>query len=305
MKKSFLRIFLSAVLFLMIGIAYGQQSSSVLSDPNAPQEPIYVKGGKNLTDAIPGYFYRFTDNNLYTFPVPAGAPQTVVGLTGNYGFYAGDFGPGGVYYAADAAPANALYSINPATRVATFLVPITGLNESGNITGMTYHEATNTMYLSTATSSSFLYTLNVNTGVATLIGPITNASLIIFIAINCEGELYGVEILNDVLVKINTSTAAGTVIGPTNYPANFAQGGDFDSQTGILYWAAYAGGGNGSLRTIDLLTGNTTQVVPLMMEVDAFVIQSTCKAVPLTGWAVVIGLILIGTVVVLRVRRTS
>jgi hypothetical protein len=112
-----------------------------------------------------------------------------------------------------------------------------------------------------------------------------------------------VEIQNDVLVKINTSTGAGTVIGPTNYAANFAQGADFDSQTGILYWAAYAGGGVGSLRTIDLTTGNSTEVVPLMMEVDAFVINSECAVVPVAWWSVLIGLLLIGTAIVLRFRR--
>lgn len=278
--------------------AFSQETHSVFPDPAAPQVLGGTKGG-NYTDATVGYFYEFTTDNLYTFPVPAGVPQTIVGNTGNHQFYAADFGPGGVYYAIDYND-NMLYSINPATGAATSLVAVSGL-PPGVITGMAYHEGTNTMYLSTVYSSvTTLCTLNVNTGAITVIGPITNASLVIFLAINCAGDLYGVDLVPDVLVKINTSTAAGTVIGPVNYAANYAQGADFDSQTGILYWAAYSGGGLGSLRTIDLQTGNSTEVVPLNMEVDAFVIQSGCSSVPLRWWSFAIIAFLIGSFIVYR-----
>jgi hypothetical protein len=216
--------------------------------------------------------------------------------------YGGDFGPGGVYYVVKADLI--LYSLDKMTGLTTSVANITGLVSGETIiTGMAYHEATNVMYISTPTR---LYTLNLSTGLATLVGEITPTGLIICLAINCEGQLYAVDIASDVLISINTTTGAGTVVGPVNYAANFAQGADFDNATGILYWAAYSGSGVSSIRTIDLVTGNSTEVVPTTgYEIDGFVIEGVCEQpeVPVSNWAVLIGLLLIITVVLIRYKR--
>jgi hypothetical protein len=129
---------------------------------------------------------------------------------------------------------------------------------------------------STDISTSNLYRINPATGTATLIGEITNAPAIIDIAINAQGEMYGVEIVNDVLVEINPATAAGTVVGPLGVAANYAQGMDFEELSGILYWASYST--SGELRIIDTDSGASAPVgaFPGGAEVD-------CLAFPTGG----------------------
>ena len=48
--------------------------------------------------------------------------------------------------------------------------------------------------------------------------------------------MYGVDIVSDVLVQIDPSTGAGTVVGSVGVGANYAQGMDFEEETGVLYW---------------------------------------------------------------------
>ncbi|MGH2542513.1 MAG: hypothetical protein ACRDIB_06945, partial [Ardenticatenaceae bacterium] len=71
--------------------------------------------------------------------------------------------------------------------------------------------------------------------------------------------MYGWDIVNDNLLRINKANGAGTIIGPLGYDANFAQGGDFDDSTGTLYLFAFNNFTfQGELRSADLTTGNTT-----------------------------------------------
>jgi hypothetical protein len=107
-------------------------------------------------------------------------------------------------------------------------------------------------------SSSTLYTIDPDTAEVTAIGNVSNAPCLIDIAANADGELYGVDIVNDTLVQIDPATGVGTVIGSTGFDANYAQGMDFDEDTGILYWAAY--GFSGELRVIDTSTGASASV---------------------------------------------
>ncbi len=127
----------------------------------------------------------------------------------------------------------------------------------------------------TTCSASTLYTIDPASGHATAIGPITNGACIIDIAANAAGDLYGVDIATDTLVRINTATGAGTVVGPLGIDANYAQGMDFDETTGTLYWAACTASG-GELRTIDLATGNSFLIgaFPGSAQVDAFAIAA-------------------------------
>ena len=134
-----------------------------------------------------------------------------------------------------------------------------------------------TLYASATTcAASTLYTIDPATGAATPVGPITDGPCIIDIAINAAGQMYGVDIIGDVLVQIEPSTGAGTVIGPTGFAANYAQGMDFDEVEGVLYWASYGGGGDGALRIIDTMTSASTPVgdFPGSVEVASFAVAS-------------------------------
>ncbi len=125
---------------------------------------------------------------------------------------------------------------------------------AGALDGTLYVASTN------CSSRSTLYTLNPDNGDLSEIGEITNGSCIIGIAVNAEGEIYGLD-LNDVLLKIDPATGAGTVIGSVGYDANYAQGMDFEEDSDVLYIAAYNNtSSQGELRIADTSTGNTTLV---------------------------------------------
>jgi PKD repeat protein len=63
-------------------------------------------------------------------------------------------------------------------------------------------------------------------------------------------------------------------VGSLNASANYAQGMDFDEETGILYWAAYTS--QGELRVIDINTGASTVIgsFPGGAETDAFAVPT-------------------------------
>ena len=122
-------------------------------------------------------------------------------------------------------------------------------------TGLAIHPSTGAAYLSTGTN---LYSIDLTTGATTLIGGYANTTLMIDIAVNAAGEMYGHAIDTDSIYSIDTATGADTLIGATGVNTNFAQGMDFDNQDGTLYVFAYIGGGANVFGTVDLATGTIT-----------------------------------------------
>ena len=214
--------------------------------------------------------------NLVSIPVPAGTPFTPVGAPYTTLLQGGDFGAGGIYYATRSP--STLITINTTTGVQTVLGAITGVTGGYTITAMGYHPGSNTMYLgATNLTISQLYTLNTTTRVATLKGTITGCKGLIAIGVNCAGEIYGVDIVNDNAYKINPTTGAGTLLGPLGFNANYAQDADFEFASNILYLAAY--GPTGAWRTMNLATGMTTLVVTWTgTEVTSLGIVGSCTS---------------------------
>ena len=86
----------------------------------------------------------------------------------------------------------------------------------------------------------------------------------IALAATPDGTLYTYDINADVLVQLDKTTGAGTVIGPIGFDANFGQGMTYDYVNDVMYMAAYNNGvGQPELRAVDLETGATTLVGPL------------------------------------------
>ena len=126
-------------------------------------------------------------------------------------------------------------------------------------TGLTVDPRNDMIYASSTNgTTSTLYTINSSTGAATVVGPVTGLGLLIEIAMNADGELYGHDIGTDSIYAINPSTGAPTLVGLTGYNANFAQGMDFDSDDGTLYIFLYTGGGANVFGTVNLTTGAVT-----------------------------------------------
>jgi len=209
-----------------------------------------------LADAAPAFAIDLIAGELGTFMSDAPGVWTTIGGIALGGPFAGDFlnGDFSQMYVLD-YDANTFYTVDMATGVATAIGPSV---PNGFWTGMA-GSSDGTLYAASTTGSqSYLYTIDPATGAPTLVGEITNAPIIIAIAVNADGQMYGVDIGSDVLVAIDPATGAGTVVGSTGFSANYAQGMDFEEESGVLYWAAY--GSSGELRIIDTATGASTSV---------------------------------------------
>lgn len=131
--------------------------------------------------------------------------------------------------------------------------------------------------------ASTLYRIDPLTAAATPVGAIANGGRIIDIAVSPDGALYGLDIDGDVLVAIDKSSGAGTVVGPIGFNANFGQDMDFDDATGMLYLAAVNDISifeqPAQMYTIDVTTGQATLVGgispdPASAQIDAFAIAT-------------------------------
>ncbi|MGH2543977.1 MAG: hypothetical protein ACRDIB_14340, partial [Ardenticatenaceae bacterium] len=132
--------------------------------------------------------------------------------------------------------------------------------------GMAYDPTDGTLYASSSNcfSSATLYTLDPETGAADEIGSTTDATCITGIAVNPQGDMYGLDMGSDNLLQIDKATGAVTAIGYVGFDSLFSQGMDFDERTGILYLAAFnAANYNAELRVADLTTGNTTLIATI------------------------------------------
>lgn len=107
-------------------------------------------------------------------------------------------------------------------------------------------------------SESWLWRLDMSSGNAQYIGlllPEERDTVMIDIAIDCSGQMYGHNISDDSLYHINTNDLTITRVGSHGLPANFAQGMDFDKRDGSLYAWIYTGAGDNQFGTLDLETG--------------------------------------------------
>lgn len=196
------------------------------------------------------------DQGLYAFLLDDFQSMTLIGNPGP-NIYALDFDPAGnVLYAIPDAQPRQVGTIDLETGAFQAHAPLTGIDNGMNVTGLTIDPVSGAAYLSVAGAGveSELHSLDLHTGVATLIGG-NGVTLMIDLAMNCKGQMYGHSVFDDTLYRIDPETGAATPIGPYGLDANFAQGMDFDNSSGKLYAAIYTGGGNYVFGTFDLDTG--------------------------------------------------
>jgi len=167
-----------------------------------------------------------------------------------------------------------LYKINEQTGEYE-LVDYTG----SSLTGFTYDAQNQVAYaIGQVNMYNYLYTVDLETGVSTPMGILDDPYLIIDIAVDNAGNLYGLDINNDVLLSINPSTAAVTQIGSIGLNINFAQDIAYDRDNGLLYGTLYAyDGGSHGLYIINTSTGLATLKYAFNgnIEVDGFAIPYT------------------------------
>lgn len=201
---------------------------------------------------------RDTPNTMLKFPI--GAPAETVLYNVSYDTYAMDFNSAATALFAITEPAPRQFGmIDMGTGVFTSMATISGLVGTDTVTGLKIDPTDETFYVS---SAARLYTLNTSTGVLTpRAGTFPTGGLMIDIAIDKNGLMYGHDIGTDKLYSIDKLAGTATEIGATGYAANFAQGMDFDYDTNTLYATVYTGGGTGVFASFNLTTGAGNTIV--------------------------------------------
>lgn len=259
-------------------VVHGPSSAGKAPQPTNPQPQ--TGSLAELLAGVPAYAVNLFTSNLVSITTDVPGTETVVGSVGADDYYAGDFlgNDFSKLYALDYTTKQLVtFSTTDAARTVIGAATPQG---SENWTGLTGGPG-GTLYATAAVcgTSSALYSINPTTGAATLIGSLGSAATCaIDVAANDAGELYAVDIVADNLVKIDPATGTATTIGSIGISANYAQGMDFDTASGILYYAAYNGTTSvGELRTIDITTGATTLIGAFAgsAEYDAFAIATS------------------------------
>ena len=249
-----------------------QRNQDAVAKPHGPKMRLPFG-----TEAVPAYGETFTSSGFDYINFDAADPSTLNTITSmSQYFFAGAFADNdfSTEYAVD-YPNGGLYAIDTATG-ATQLIGSTGLG--GNVTGIRWDSTSGSSYAMSYDSGagqSCLYSLDLTSGATQQIG-CASGMLIIDIAIDPSGLMYGLDIIGDNLVAIDKTSGAAAVIGSIGFDANFAQGMDFDPSTGILYLAGYdRTTSQGNMYTVDVTSGAATLIAPIgpgAAETDAFAI---------------------------------
>ncbi|MGA9422661.1 MAG: DUF4394 domain-containing protein, partial [Rhodanobacteraceae bacterium] len=172
-------------------------------------------------------------------------------------------------------PGNQLLAVSTATGASQTIAPVSGVANISNWGGMAWDPTSGTTYVIGYDTGGIAHlgTIDLTTGAVTEIGTVDG--LVIDIAIDPSGNMYGVDIIGDTTVAIDKTSGASQIIGSIGFNANYAEGLDFNEATDTLYFAGYnASSGTGNLYTIDLSTGAANLVGPIGSgdEMDAFAV---------------------------------
>jgi len=194
----------------------------------------------------------YSSDTLRSFTLNNFPGQTTIGASPTY--YGMDFDESAeILYALDDL-SDQLGTVDLTTGAFTPLVACPPGGGAANWTGLSIDPVSGIFYGSTATD---LYTIDPATGVSTWVGTF-GTTLMIDIAVNIDGDMYGHDIGTDSIYSIDPASGLATLIGSTGLLANFAQGMDFDNDDGTLYIFAYTGSGTNTFGTVDLTTGLVT-----------------------------------------------
>ncbi len=279
MKKLFL---ITVVMFLFLGLSlYGKTKEPAISNEHsiglAPHQNFVQPNNQTTGQTVPN---RDPDYQSYAYEAYPGSPEGPVtfilndpaGLTSLAATTSSDFIAGATWM--EDTWIGCEYDTGNFYTIETdgTMTLIGGNGTACN--GVAYDDNSGTLYGSNYSGSSNLYTIDPATGNGTLVGTI-NSGIIIAMACDNDGNLYGIDILDESLYSIDSATGAGTVIGNTGLSLNYAQDMEYDKDGETCYLSAYTS--SGKLYTCDLSTGATTFIgdFPGGMEVTGFAIPYT------------------------------
>ena len=131
-------------------------------------------------------------------------------------------------------------------------------------TGMATSPNSGQIYVHTGTT---LYTLNPDAPSVEEVGSF-GVSLMIGLAIDGEGTMYGYSVSTDMLYEIDKATGEATEIGSIGFDANFGQGLTWDTKTQTLLMSAFNDATfQGELRSVNTETGST-ELIGIIGEED-------------------------------------
>jgi len=200
-------------------------------------------------------------------------PLFIILTEGNY--LCGEFGYNDTLYV---IRDDTLFTLDVPTMSETVIGLITGISAGQNITAISYSYSSDLMYLGTTSlSTSEFYSINLNNAAASLIGQVGQPGLMA-LDVDCFENVYSFDIINDQLWSINPNTGVGNPIGPFGFDANYSMHADFDLSTSILYIVAFNNSTfSNQLRTVDLVTGNSTLIQDLGgIQITVFAIEGDC-----------------------------
>jgi len=140
---------------------------------------------------------------------------------------------------------------------------------------LAWDPVTNHMY--GVDGSDILYEVSPDTGEQEQIGSLGySGGLMIGMAFNSDGDLYGWELVTNSLWKVDVEGPSAELVGPLGITINYAQDGDFNREEGVLYLTAYVS--TGGLYTCDIETGACTLIGNFQggMELDASIFNNKC-----------------------------
>ena len=231
----------------------GFEPSEVAAACRVSMPIIETRGIFSPTDVGYAQDIGFISDNFVSFPLNNFSTQTILGTSTN-SYYGMDFDAAGEVLWALNDTTDQLGTISLIDGGFTGVAACPPGGGASNWTGLAIDPVTGIFYGSTATD---LYTINSTSGSVTLIGPF-GTSVMIAIAINMDGQMYGHDISTDSIYSIDKFTGTATLVGLTGYDANYAQGMDFDNEDGTLYIFLYIGGGANVFGTVNLSTGAVT-----------------------------------------------
>ncbi len=249
-----------------------QKDPSTLSIKKAPEQPGVVPTGSNFplselmgATNVDAYAMDLWSYELVQFD--AGVAEDVQSVASGFSTYAGNFAHGNmndIFIIRDSDNMLVKYNIGDGTF--TDVVTLTPENEDEGWTDLETDYTSGELYASTylsGESTSKIYKVNRFTGEMELVASYPDY-LLIAIAIDDVGTMFGHDILSDQLVRISTDTWALTEVGLTGFTANYAQGMTFDQTTRQLIMAAYNTeapyGERNELRYVNKTTGMTTLI---------------------------------------------
>jgi len=258
-----------------------QRISIPASDGNFEHEPAFfgpaplvkkttatTSSLKELLRSTTAYAFDINNNKFFSFDTDNPADPTIISSISIAPF-------GGTF---DEIHADFMYVVDyndgkiKKVDVATGNITIVGsagLQSGDTPTGLTCDKTNGTLYASSTNGSeSTIYTIDPVTGASTIIGA-TGIPVLIDIAVDGNGQMYGYDASGDNAYKIDKATGVSTFIGSIGFDASYAQGMAWDPTSDNIYLAGFnVATSAGELRILDRETGNTSLVGSFAGETD-------------------------------------